>query len=162
MSADNTALPEPTPPEGQQETPDPALRRLDVLVGAWEMRGRTLDSQEDNFFGRVTIEWLEGGFFLLLRGEIDFMGFKLSSLEIVGYNPMTKMFPAQVYSSMSGSVSRYFWDVQDDTVTHWTAGAKYTGKLSKDGKVLAGGWRPEEGFDSSPGNTYDATMIRTG
>jgi hypothetical protein len=36
--------------------PDPALKRLDKLVGTWEIKGRTLNSKEDNISGRVTIE----------------------------------------------------------------------------------------------------------
>jgi hypothetical protein len=30
--------------------PDPALRRLDGLVGTWKITGRTLDSKEDNYW----------------------------------------------------------------------------------------------------------------
>lgn len=151
---------ETLPTEFKPPAPDPALRRLDPLVGTWEMRGRTLDTQEDNFFGWVTIEWLEGGHFLVQRGEIDFMGVKAHSLEIVGYDPATGTFPSTVFSSMDGAPARYWWDIQGDTVTHWTEGAKYTGILSPDGSTLAGGWRPDEGVASNPGNTYDATMIR--
>lgn len=153
-----------TPPESTQNwqppQPHPALRRLDPLVGTWEMRGRTLDAERDNIFGRVTIEWLPGGFFLEQRGEIDFMGFKAQSLEIIGYDSEADNFPATVYSSMDGMPSRYYWDVQGNVVTHWTAGSKYTGTFSEDGKVLTGGWRPDEGVEQIPSNTYDATMIR--
>ena len=52
------------------------------------------------------------------------------------------------------------WDVQGEVVTHWTEGAKYTGTLSPDGKVLTGEGRPDEGVPSNAGNSYDATMIR--
>jgi hypothetical protein len=140
--------------------PDPALKRLEKLVGTWEMKGRTLDAQEDSLTGRTVIEWMPGGFFLQLRGEIDFMGFKMQSLEILGYDPTTDTFPSTVYSSMDGNPSTYHWDVQGDVVTHWTEGAKYTGTFSDDGNVLAGGWRPDPGVESNPGNTYDAIMIR--
>ena len=40
----------------QMSTPDPALKRLEKLVGTWSIKGRTLDSQDDNISGRVTIE----------------------------------------------------------------------------------------------------------
>lgn len=140
-------------------TPDPALKRLEKLVGTWKITGRTLDSQEDNISGQVVIEWLPGGFFLQQRGEMSVMGFHMQSLEIIGYEPSTKAFSAYVYSSMSGTPLRYQWDVQGSTVTHWTEGAKYTGTFSADGTILAGGWRPE-GSEATPGNAYDATMIR--
>ena len=60
---------------------------------------------------------------------------------------------------MGGVPLPYWWDVQGDIVTHWTEGSKYTGTFSEDGKILSGGWRPE-GDKESPGNAYDATMIR--
>jgi hypothetical protein len=31
--------------------PDPALKRLEKLVGTWELKGRTLNSTEDNITG---------------------------------------------------------------------------------------------------------------
>jgi len=160
MVQNSSTAPETTSPIGQSAQRDPALRRLDKLVGTWELKGRTLDAKEDNIVGRVTIEWLPGGFFLQQRGELDFMGFKLQSLEIVGYDPATNTFPATVYSSMSGAALPYYWDVQGDVVTHWTGGSKYTGTFSEDGNTLSGGWRPDKGIEQSAENTYDATMIR--
>ena len=149
--------------ENEQSThtpaPDPALKRLEKLVGTWKITGRTLDAQEDNISGQVVIEWLPGGFFLQQRGEMSFKNFHMQSLEIIGYDPSTEAFSAYVYSSMGGTPLRYQWDVQGNTVTHWTEGAKYTGTFSDDGMVLAGGWRPE-GSEATPGNAYDATMIR--
>jgi Protein of unknown function (DUF1579) len=137
--------------------PDPALKRLDRLVGIWEIRGRTLGSPEDNITGRMTCEWLPGGFFLKQTSEIGIQGFRVESLEIIGYDPACGNFPSTVYSSMSGSPLPYHWDVQGDEVTHWTPTNKYTGLFSKDGKVLSGGWRP---LDGTPGMAYDAVMTR--
>jgi hypothetical protein len=99
-------------------------------------------------------------FFLQQCGEIEVMGLKVHSLEIVGYDPSTKIFPSYVFSNMGGVAARYYWDVQGDVVIHWTEGSKYTGRFSKDGNVLSGGWRPEEGVDRIHENAYDATMTR--
>lgn len=109
----------------QTSTPDPALRRLERLVGTWRMTGPTLDAQEDNITGRVTIDWLPGGFFLQQRGEMEVKGFKLQSLELIGYDPSMNAFSSFAYSSMGGIPLRYYWDVQGDIVTHWTEGSKY-------------------------------------
>ena len=155
---DNDSM--PSNPIPQAERPDPALKRLETLVGTWELRGHTLDTAEDTINGRVTIEWLPGGFFLQMRGTIESMGFALESLEILRYDPSTNTFPSLVYSSMNGVPLQYWWDVQGDVVTHWTEGAKYTGRFSDDGNTLSGGWRPEEGHETTAGNTYDAVMIR--
>ena len=141
--------------------PHPALARLDKLVGTWTLTGRTLDSTVDNIHGRVTIEWLPGGFFQVQRGEIEMTGpgLKVHSLEVIGYDPARRIFRSHVYSSLGEWAAPYQWDVQGNVVTHWTEGSKYTGSFSEDGNTLSGGWRPEEA-PASPGNAYDATMIR--
>jgi hypothetical protein len=93
--------------EDQTPKPDPALRRLDVLLGTWDLTGHTLDSDEDNITGWNTFEWLPGGFLMKSTGEINFKG-----------------------------------------------------ALSVDGKTLSGGWRPRQGEQESPENSYDAIMTR--
>lgn len=141
-------------------TPDPALKRLEKLVGTWELKGRTLNSKEDNITGWTTFEWLPGGFFLQSVGEMTFHGFHMRSLTIIAYDPEKKTFPENVYSSMSGTVHSYEWDVQGNIVIHSGLGATYRGTFSEDGNMLIGGWRPDEGMESTDGNAYDATMIR--
>lgn len=140
--------------------PDPALKRLEILVGKWELRGRTLAAKEDNITGWTTFAWMLGGFFLEARGEINFKGDVIQSLEIISYNPVSKTFPSYVFSNLSGSVLPYFWDVQGNTVTHWMESSRYTGTLSADGNTLSGGWRPLAGTKASDESTYDAVMTR--
>lgn len=154
MANDETILPE------QKPMPDPELRRLDKLVGKWSLRGRTLDAQEDNISGRTTIGWLPGGFFLELRGEMEFQGFKSWSLEVISYDLAARVFSSTVYSDMGGVPMPCWWDIQGDVVTHWMEGSKYTGTFSEDGNVLIGSWRPEEGKESTENVGYDAIMIR--
>jgi Protein of unknown function (DUF1579) len=141
-------------------TPDPALGRLEKLVGTWELKGRTLNAKEDNITGWTTFEWMPGGFFLKSVGEINFHGSGMQSLEIIAYDPERKTFLSSVYSSMSGIVLSYEWDVRGDTVIHSGLGATYRGIFSEDGKMLSGGWRPDEGTERTDGTAYDATMIR--
>ena len=56
--------------------------------------------------------------------------------------------------------SSYEWDVQGATVIYAGLGATYTGTFSEDGGMLSGGWRPDEGTESTDGTAYDAIMIR--
>jgi uncharacterized protein DUF1579 len=144
----------------QQPKPNPALKRLEKLVGKWELKGRTLGSKEDNITGWNTFEWMPGGFFLKSLGEINFKGFIIQSLEIIAYDPKKKTFPSSVYSNMSGDVLPYKWDVQGNTVIHSGLGATYTGTLSEYGTTLMGSWRPDKGTESTDGNAYDAVMTR--
>lgn len=147
--------------EPEKQKPNPALKRLDKLVGTWTMTGRTFDADHDNITGWNRFEWLPGGFFIESRGEINFNGTLFSSIEIIGYDPATDTFPSTVYSNFSGEPASYHWDVQGDTVTHWENTSKYTGKLSEDGKTLSGGWRANQGAALSEGSNYDAVMTRT-
>ena len=141
-------------------TPDPALKRFEILIGKWELKGHTLASKENNITGWSTFEWMPGGFFLKTEGEINFMGFRMQSLEIIAYDPIRKRFPSTVYSSMSGEVFSYEWDIQGNTLIHSGLGARYTGTISPDGNTITGGWRPDEGTPVSDGNAYDAVMVR--
>jgi uncharacterized protein DUF1579 len=143
--------------------PDPAIQRLDRFVGTWEITGRTLDAEEDNVSGRLTFEWLPGGFFLQQRVQIDFMGLDIRGLEIIGYDPATGRFPSTVYSNLVGVPIPYEYDVQGDKVTIRTelaGGATFTGTWGGDGSSMSGGWRPDEGKEG-PGNVaYDISGHR--
>ena len=140
--------------------PNPAMRRLEKLVGVWKIEGRTLDSDSNNISGQVAIEWLPGGFFMMQRGEIAVSEFKVHALEIIGHDPSTKVFPSYVYSDVAGFPSRYYWDVRGNIVKHWTKGARYSGKFSEDGNTLSGGWRPVGRQKRTQGNNYNAVMTR--
>lgn len=77
----------------QPPRPEPALKRLERFVGTWEVNGRTLDSEEDNISGRFAFQWLPGGFFLQQRTELNFAGYEVKGLEVIGYDPATDRFP---------------------------------------------------------------------
>jgi Protein of unknown function (DUF1579) len=142
--------------------PDPALKRLERFVGTWKVTGRTLDATQDNVSGRFSFEWLPGGFFLQQRTELDFAGYQVQGLEVIGYDPATDKFPSTVYSSMVGVPIPYEYDIQGDQVTIRTelnGGATYRGSFSADGNSGSGGWRPDAG--AGPGNVaYDITTTR--
>jgi hypothetical protein len=77
----------------QIPTPDPALKRLDRLVGTWSLEGHLRGSDEMNIKGQATFRWLPGGFFLEQHVKIDFMGLDINSLEFIGYDPETMTYP---------------------------------------------------------------------
>ena len=153
-------MPQENSLQPQIQQPNPALKRLDRLVGTWRMTGRTLNAEQDNFSGTATFEWLPGGHFLQTTGTVEMNGFKFWNMEIIGYDASIDAFTSTVYSSMEGVTRVYHWDFQGDTLTHWEETSKYTGTISPDGNTIMGGWRPFEGMESHEGNTYDATMIR--
>jgi Protein of unknown function (DUF1579) len=102
----------PQPPQ-----PDPALRRLDRFVGRWSMEGNLVGSEERNIKGETEFRWLPGGFFLEQRARIDFVGFQIDALELIGYDPASDTFPSTVFSGFSPQPLPYRWDVKGEAVT---------------------------------------------
>jgi Protein of unknown function (DUF1579) len=148
-----------------QPSPDPALGRLDRLVGRWTLRGHLVGSDEENITGEIAFQWLEGGFFLQQDAEIDFAGmFKVNARELIGYDPATEAFASYVYSNFSPEPLPYTWDLRDDTLTisvsHGPLDATFNGEFSDDGDSFAGGWRPNPGADETVNIPYDVTGTR--
>jgi hypothetical protein len=146
-------------------TPDPALRALDPFVGTWNIKGQTLDSDEENISGRATYRWLEGGFFLQQDIELDFAGaVQVKSHELVGYDPETGGFPSLVFSNVSPTPLPYRWEVQGNSVTisvsHGPLDATFRGEFSDDGNSFSGGWRANPGADETVNVPYDITGTR--
>lgn len=140
--------------------PSNKLLLLGPLIGVWDIKGRTPDSDKDNITGQVTIEWLPGGHLMQQRGKYSFDDTAIESLEIIAYDPESDSFPSYVYSNIDSMPLPYGWGIEGKTLYHWDATSKYTGKISDDGNTIAGGWRPKDEQNSRPGETYDAIMIR--
>ena len=138
--------------------PDPALKRLDRLVGTWSMEGNLVGSDEKNIKGETTFRWLPGGFFLEQRVQIDFMGMQIDALELIGYDPETDTFPSTVFSGFSPTPLPYRWTVQGDdvtiSVTYGPLDATFTGYWREDG-TFSGGWRANPGADEAINVPYD-------
>jgi hypothetical protein len=83
--ADDRSTTQPQPPQ-----PDPDLRRLDRLLGTWNVSGGAQ--------GRVTYEWMEGGFFLLQHVELE-DGQKVKGIEIIGHERQFGAEPSQEITS---------------------------------------------------------------
>jgi len=54
----------------------------------WDLKGRE-SGAEGEIHGRVTFEWMEGGFYLVQRVDIDHIGQKITGVEYVGYDEAT-------------------------------------------------------------------------
>jgi hypothetical protein len=148
--------------------PDPALKRLERLVGTWSMTGRPLGSDKDSISGTTSFKWLHGAegtsFFLQQDMDMDYDGKPIRSHELIGYDPKTKAFASHVFSNMAPDPWPYEWDVQGDDLTisikKGHMDAKFTGKFSPDGDSFSGGWRPSPGADPTINAPYDITVSR--
>lgn len=61
----------------QSPEPNPDLKDLDRLVDTWEVSGGAQ--------GKVTFEWIEGGFFLIQRVGLEQHGQRIRGIEIIGH-----------------------------------------------------------------------------
>jgi hypothetical protein len=62
---------------GQPPEPSPDLKALNRLVGTWEHSGAVR--------GTTTYEWMEGGFFLIQRVDLEQYGQSIKGIEIIGH-----------------------------------------------------------------------------
>lgn len=152
--------------------PDPALKRLDRLVGSWQLTGRTRGSDAADITGTATYQWLhkvddaETGFFLQQDMEMDYAGQPIRSRELIGYEPRTKAFSSHVYSNMAPDPWPYAWDIQGDlwtiSIRHGPMDATFTGRFAADGNSFSGSWRPSPGADETVNAPYDISGTRVG
>ncbi len=149
-------------------TPNPAMKRLERLVGDWKMSGGPVGSAEDSMTGSFTFKWLyeENGLGLFLQQDMDmdYNGTLVKGREIIGYDPKTDKFPSHVYSNMSADVLPYEWDIQGDdvtiTVNYGSISSTYHGKFAPDGNSFSGGWRPNPGADENINPAYNDVATR--
>jgi len=150
MADDNTnnAQAHDQPPQ-----PNPDLKKLDKLVGTWEMSGEVQ--------GRVSFEWMEGGFFLIQHVDLEQHGQKIKGIEIIGHERPFGAEPSEEiksrFYSNTGDTLDYVYELGGDTLTIWAgekgspACAKVT--FSEDGNTGSGEW-------VNPGGGYRFTMTR--
>ncbi len=139
----------------QPAKPSPRLRRLDRLVGTWNVSGPDIQ-------GQVTFEWMEGGFFLLQHVDFVHGGQKIKGIEIIGHErgfratEPSKDIKSRLYDN-TGNTFDYVYELDDDTLTIWGgekgSPAYYKGKFSDDGDTLTGAW-------VWPGGGYESTATR--
>jgi hypothetical protein len=150
--------------------PDPALQRLQPLVGTWKLTGHAVGSDENNIKGTTRFQWLHKdedagtGFYLQQDMEMDYAGKLIVAHELIGYNPKTDAFSSYVYQNMAPEPWPYEWDMRGN---EWTISIKrgpidavFNGKLSEDGNSFSGGWRPRPGADEEINSAYDVKGTR--
>ena len=133
----------------------PGLKSLgESLVSTWEISGGAQ--------GRATYEWMEGGFFLIQRVDLEQHGQRIKGIEIIGHERPFGEEPGEevksrFYDNM-GNTLDYVYELEGDTLTIWGgergSPAYYRGSFSEDGKTLSGAWH------YPGGGGYEATSTR--
>jgi hypothetical protein len=139
----------------QTAEPNPDLKTLDRLVGAWKQAG--------GVEGTITYEWMEGGFFLTQHVDLERDGHPIKGLEIIGHlqpfgEASSPDIKSRFYSYLDGMTLDYVYEMEGDTLTIWGgekgSPAFYRGTFSADGNTLTGGWV------YPGGGGYEATSTR--
>jgi len=141
--------------QNERPKPNPDLKSLERLIGTWKQSG--------GIAGEITYEWMEGGFFLIQRVDLEQGEQKIKGIEIIGHLQMFgeepgKDIKSRFYSFLDGMTLDYVYEIIGDTLTIWGgergSPAYYKGQFSKDGNTLTGGWV------YPGGGGYEATTTR--
>ena len=136
--------------------PSPDLKGLDKLVGTWKLSGEAV--------GRITYEWLEGGFFLIQHVDIEQGGHRIKGIEVIGHE---RLFGATEESEdiksrfydWEGNTFDYVYEMNGNTLTIWGgekgSPAYCTTQISDDGNSVTGAWVWPGG-----GYSYSGTRVK--
>jgi hypothetical protein len=156
----------------EQANREPALERLDALVGEWTMAAGPPGGDPWPGEARVSFEWLEGRTWLIERWSVE-MPEAPDGIAIIGLAEA----PAKAGAEVSGdTLQQHYFDsrgvhrvyemsLEDGEWKLWREGPpfdqRFTGTFSEDGKTIAGRWEiREEGSDWR--TDFDVTYTRVG
>ena len=134
----------------EQATPNPALRRLDALVGEWQMEASVGGQPMGR--GRTAFEWLEGGAFLVQHADAEpdehtspewAANSPLPVTTIVGLDDSTETF-SMLYADARGVFRVYQMSLSDGVWKMWREAPgffqRFMGTISDDGNTVTGRW----------------------
>ncbi len=108
-------------------SPSPEVKKLDYFVGTWAIEGDFKPGPMGpggKFTGTDHIEWMDGGFFIVLHSDInmpDPMG-KMKTLAVMGYDSDAKKYTYNEFNSM-GETDKSLGMVNGDEWS-WTSDIK--------------------------------------
>jgi len=127
--------------EYERPKPNADLNGLQKLIGTWKQSG--------GVNGEISYEWMDGGFFLMQRVDLEQYGQPIKGVEIIGHLQPFGEVPSneirsRFYSSLDGMTLDYVYEVDGDTLTIWGgekgSPAYFKGQFSDDGDTLSGSW----------------------
>jgi hypothetical protein len=124
-----------------------ALKRLEVLVGRWQLLVIMPTDPPMRIAGRATFEWLPGNAFLVYRSEVENPNFPKGE-SIIGCDDQLETY-SMLYSDSRGFSRLYSMSLNDNVWKLWrddpNFSQRFTSTLSADGTTLTGQW--EKSFD---------------
>lgn len=150
---------------------NPALERLDALVGEWEM---VMSIGEQTLSGgRATFEWIEDEDFLVYRGKAEETSelaaelgenSPLPTVSIIGVDGSTEQF-TMLYSDARGVFRVYEMTLSNEEWELWRDAPgfsqRFTGTFTDDGDTITGTWEKSEdgtGWE----HDFDLSYVKVG
>ncbi len=134
---------------------NPALERLNVLVGEWELEITAMSFDPDPSaaaHGHVSFHWMENRSFLREHSEIADTKFP-QSVAIIGSDDTAETY-GMLYFDSRGISRIYQMSLTGDTWKLWRDfpgfSQRFTGTISKDGSVITARWEK-----STDGSTWE-------
>src|ERR1700722_1450733 len=141
-----------------QPTAEDALRKLEPLVGAWDLVGSPPGGEPWAGGGRSTFEWHPSGAPLAQRTVVE-LPEAPDSLCIIGCDAANGTY-FQLYSDERGVSRVYDMSIGNGEWKLWRTGEpfaqRFTATLSEDGKTMFGRWEKAE-----DGANYEADFDLT-
>ena len=141
--------------DSEQSFPNPALERLGVLVGEWELEITSMSFDPDPSavaHGHVSFHWTEDGAFLQEHSEIPNTAFP-QSVATIGPDDLAETY-AMLYFDSRGVSRIYQMSLTGDTWKLWRDfpgfSQRFTGTFSEGGNVITARWE-----NSTDGSTWE-------
>jgi hypothetical protein len=148
----------------QQPARNPALERLDALVGEWALEAGPPGGPRWPGEARASFEWLEGRTFLVQRWTVD-LPEAPDGIAIIGAGEEPESF-RQHYFDSRGVHRIYEMTLGDGVWKLWRDDPnpfpqRFTGTFTDDGKTIAGRWEKKEA-GSDWDTDFDLTYRKAG
>jgi hypothetical protein len=141
-----------------QPTAEEALRKLEPLIGAWDLVGSSPGGEPWSGGGRSTFEWHPSGAHLVQRTVVE-LPEAPDSLCIIGCDAANGTY-FQLYSDERGVSRVYDMSIGNGGWKLWRTGEpfaqRFTATFSEDGKTMFGRWEKAE-----DGANYEADFDLT-
>jgi hypothetical protein len=148
-------------PHHRSPGPNPALERLNALVGEWTIEGTVPSDPPFVVRGRVAFEWLTGRSFLVERWDVAHPDFP-DGIAIIGSHASAEAL-RQHYFDSRGVFRVYEMSLRDNVWQLWRDSPgfsqRFTGTFSDDGRRITGRW--EKSSDGSNWeHDFDLTYVK--
>ena len=130
--------------EQMSDKPNPALKRLNVLVGKWQSEGETIAEKNEPVIkinGTDSYEWFPGDYFLVHHADVSMGDEQVKVIEMIGgYDASSRTYPMRSFDNQ-GNFQTMQASVDEQGVWKFTGEKiRTTLVVADDGKTTTAKW----------------------